>query len=135
MTDKVDKYLLKFTDKVEVSQSGKSRYYNLNNKVIRVSDHVGNNSDGCYHIIVKPNGYLIHHPQTGTINIVDYEQVKEFIRVFMMFPFANTSYQVFYPRESMEGDKILGVDVKYFTKDQLKTIMDTTNKVKKTHKL
>lgn len=133
--DKIDKYIAKFATRTEVSNSGRSRYYQVCNKIIRVSDHIGNTSDGCYHIIVKPNGYIIHHPATGTVNIVSYEELKEFIRVFQLFPFIDTTCQVFYPRDVLNDQGILGVDVKYFSKEQLKNVIGLTNKVKKQNKL
>ena len=127
--DKVDKYLQKACD--QYVESTRSIYYRLGGKIIRVSDHIGTTSDGTYHIIVKPNGYLIHHPQTGTINIVTYEQVKEFIRVFRLFPFADLTNQpdvLEDKRVEKAADTILGVPVDMFTPGQLNVIKQTAKK-------
>lgn len=135
--DKVDKYLLKFTDDVAFSKKSNSRYYRVFGKVLRVSDHIGSNSDGLYHIIVKPNGYLIHHTNSGTINIVTYEQVKEFIRVFQLFPFSHSGSSEFFTTEealdidmAVDDGKVLGVPTKYFTHGQLDGIEKIVKKVK-----
>ena len=136
--DKVDKYLLKFTKDVAYSTVSCSRYYRISQKIIRVSDHIGNTSDGLYHIIVKPNGYLIHHPNTGTINICTYEQVKEFIRVFTLFPVSSTtsSSNCFNTKEPLNidkevtGDTILGVETKFFSEGQLDSIKCIVKKIK-----
>ena len=135
--DKVDKYLLKFTDDVAFSKASNSRYYRIFGKVLRVSDHIGNTSDGVYHIIIKPNGYLLHHTPTGTINIVTYEQIKEFIRVFQLFPFSHTgSSEFFTTNEDLDIDsttddgKVLGIPVQYFTQGQLEGIRKMVHKVK-----
>ena len=136
--DKVDKYLQKACD--QYVESDRSAYYRFGGKIIRVSDHIGNTSDGTFHIIVKPNGYLIHHPLTGTIHIVDYEQVKEFIRVFRLFPFADLTNQpdALEPSPVKEltervansdgADSILGVPAAMFTKGQLNVIRQTAMK-------
>ena len=139
--DKVDKYIMKFATDVEFSAVSKSRYYKVCGKIIRVSDHIGNTSDGVYHIIVKPNGYLIHHPNTGTVNIVTYEQVKEFIRVFQLFPVQlgpisdklTTNERLVSDEENMtnleKADYILGVHKNQFSSGQLQGIRVMVDKV------
>ena len=120
--DKIDRYLSRLCD--DRVDSERSSYYRMGGKTIRVSDHIGNTSDGTYHIIVKPNGYLIHHPQTGTVNIVSYGQVKEFVRVFRLFPFADVTGE----KQAMGNDRILGVHVSKFTPGQLSVIRKTAEK-------
>ena len=139
--DKVDKYLLKFTDDVAFSKVSNSRYYRIFGRVLRVSDHIGNNSDGVYHIIIRPNGYLLHHAPTGTINIVTYEQVKEFIRVFQLFPFSHTGSSEFFTTDeeldidsSVDDGKVLGVPTEYFTQGQLDGIEKIVKKVKENNR-
>ena len=139
--DKVDRYIAKFAESVEFSSVSASRYYKLYGKVIRVSDHIGNTSDGIYHIIIKPNGYLIHHPVSGTINIVTYEQVKEFIRVFSLFPVPNepifsevrTKEPLISDEENIDLSKknnyILGVHKSKFSEGQLNGIQLIVNKI------
>lgn len=135
-TDKVDKYLLKMSDG-DCLDSGRSRYYRIGGKIIRVSDHIGTNSDGEYHIIIRPNGYLVHHPSTGTINIVNYEQVKEFLRVFKLFPFADVRFTR--PKQTTEvktvkdQNSVLGVPASLFTPGQLNVIKLTAKKALQTY--
>lgn len=139
--DKIDKYISKFADGVEFSSVSASRYYTVCGKIIRISDHIGNCSDGLYHIIVKPNGYLIHHPNSGTVNIVTYEQVKEFIRVFLLFPIQQgpvlSARSITEPLVSDEenielanrNNYILGIPKSRFTEGQLQGVMTMVNKI------
>lgn len=139
--DKVDKYIAKFADSVEFSSVSASRYYKVGGKILRVSDHIGNTSDGLYHIIVKPNGYLIHHPSSGTINIVTYEQVKEFIRVFTLFPIpcgpifteVITKEPLVSDDEMIEASKkneyILGIHKSNFSDGQLNNVETMVEKL------
>ena len=64
-----------------------SRYYYINDKVLRVSDHIGSKSSGSVSIIIpsyKDNNsqYIIHGHNSGQISILDYEKAKELIRSF-----------------------------------------------------
>ena len=139
--DKVDKYIMKFADAVEFSAISVSRYYKVCGKILRVSDHIGNTSDGVYHIIVKPNGYLIHHPNSGTVNIVTYEQVKEFIRVFTLFPVqlgptfdkVSTNERLVSDEENLSmverANYILGIHKKNFSEGQLNGIQVMVEKI------
>lgn len=142
--DKVDRYIAKFADRVDYAVNSVSRYYTVCGKIIRVSDHIGNCSDGIYHIIVKPNGYLIHHPNSGTINIVTYEQVKEFIRVFQLFPMpmgpvhgrSEIPEPLVYEEELIKtanrNEYVFGIHKSKFTEGQIQGIMTMVDKVLKT---
>ena len=129
LTD-VDKYISRFAELKGQSTDERSHYYQLWGKIIRVSDHIGNTSDGCFHIIVKPNGYLIHHPGTGTINICNYRQVQEFIRSMEFIPVERTK-----PQNLVIGTPdtahILGVPTQAFTEGQLDCVKKLVQKVKK----
>ena len=122
--------MLNFAQVVGESASKRSTYYQIGDKVIRVSDHIGKNSDGTFQIIVRPNGYLIYHPSTGTINICDYRQVQEFIRVFSLFPVNEFSHQKIVVAKENEGT-ILGVPASAFTPNQLNMIISLVKKIKK----
>lgn len=62
------------------SANGRSQYYILNKKVIRISDHIGVNSKCFYSIICLDKNYLFWNYSTGEIDIVKYEDIKCFIR-------------------------------------------------------
>lgn len=126
----VDKYVAKFATKVGESVTGRSRYYQVGEKILRVSDHIGRNSDGFFQIIVKDNGYIIYHPGTGMINICSYRQVQEFIRTIVLFPVDDRNcQQLVLPTNN--NDTILGVPVSAFTEGQINNIKLMVNKVKK----
>ena len=130
MLTNVDRYIEKFAVKKGESASGRSHYYQVGDKIIRVSDHIGNNSDGNMHIIVKPNGYLIHHPGTGTINICTYREVQEFIRSIKFLPICDTVKQnLILP--SVDTSTVLGVPAQAFTDGQMTAIKKMVEKAKK----
>ena len=81
--DKVHKYAEKYCDEVKISSQGNSHYYHFNGGkfVLRISDHIGRNSDGKISIIIdKENGYLLHNHNTGAVYIETYENIKEIIK-------------------------------------------------------
>lgn len=131
LTD-VDRYISKFAEVKGQSADERSHYYQLWDKIIRVSDHIGMNSDGCFHIIVKPNGYLIHHPATGTINICNYRQVQEFIRSLQFVPVDKSKPQnLIIGSPDSDESNVLGVPMQAFTEGQLRGIKLMVQKVKK----
>ena len=90
--DKLHKYAQKYCDgEVIVSANGNSYYYHFNNGkfILRISDHIGRNSDGKVSIIIDKNGYLLHNHNTGSVYIETYENIKEFIRSLSVFSKVN----------------------------------------------
>ena len=81
---KLDKYCRRFTN--NFIESDRSRYYNINNHILRISDHIGMSSSGLFSIVIKGNQYILHHPNSGSVEILNYEGVKAFVKVFAMFP-------------------------------------------------
>ena len=87
----------------ECVESLKSRYFKVNEKVLRVSDHIGKNSSGCMSIIVKNEMstvnevYAVHSHSTGQFQLMTYDEVKELCRTFFRisaFLFDITGYSV-----------------------------------------
>ena len=80
--DKIHKYAERYADEVVVSALGNSHYYHFNGGkfILRISDHIGRNSDGKVSIIVDKNGYLLHNHTTGSVYIEKYENLKSFIK-------------------------------------------------------
>ena len=90
--DKLHKYAQKYCDgEIIVSTNGNSYYYHFNNGkfILRISDHIGRNSDGKVSIIIDKNGYLLHNHNTGSVYIETYENIKEFIRSLSVFSKVN----------------------------------------------
>lgn len=81
---KLDKYLTKLCDKVVESKSTVSRYYYINDNVLRVSDHISYNLLGInYNIIIDPNhddNYIIFNPMTLMCTSMDYDELKLFVK-------------------------------------------------------
>ena len=96
------------------------------NKIIRVSDHIGLNSNGVYSIICKNNKYFIWCRVNGNIDVYSYEDVKSFIRMYSILP-----VQVLRDDSSKELSPIEIVSP-YFTENQMKQIKEylKTNKNK-----
>ena len=84
---KLDKYCRRFTN--DFIESDRSRYYKINNRILRISDHIGQSSSGIFSIIIKDNIYLLHHPTTGSIEILNYKGAKAFVKIFAKFPLGN----------------------------------------------
>lgn len=80
--DKIHKYAERYADEVITSTNGNSRYYHFNGSkfILRISDHIGRNSDGKVSIIIDKNGYLMHNHTTGSVYIETYENIKAFIK-------------------------------------------------------
>ena len=90
--DKLHKYAQKYCDgEVVISTLGNSYYYHFNNGkfILRISDHIGRNSDGNVSIIIDKSGYLLHNHNTGSIYIETYENIKAFIRSLSVFSEVN----------------------------------------------
>ena len=122
--EKIDKYLRKFAS--SVTESERSRYYRINSRVIRVSDHIAPNSSGVYHIILTGDQYVLHYPQTGYIRVLSYEQIKNFIRNLPLLQSPGVKERL--AQENETGQTILGVPVRYFTPGQLNVISLTAKK-------
>lgn len=86
---KIEKYLDKLCKKFNGKsiESEKSRYYSFNNRVLRISDHVGKNSTGSISIIFDtfdPGNYILYGHSSGKIYILDYKKLKEFVKNFVI---------------------------------------------------
>ena len=86
--DKIEKYLDRLIKKHDglLVESERSRYYSVKGRVLRISDHVGKNSNGNLSIIFDSSdqgNYIVHGHASGNISVLNYEQVKEFVRSFI----------------------------------------------------
>ena len=120
-----------------ITENERSHYFLLNKKVIRVSDHIGINSNGNMNIIVTPTNYLVWNRTTGDIDVVDYEDIKAFIR------HANLLCAVSLDAERIDKlmkntpgtpnntDTILGYAKEKFTENQIKQIESYIKQIKK----
>lgn len=81
---KLDKYLTKLCDKVVTSKTTVSRYYYINNNVLRVSDHLSYNiMTTNYNIIVDPNrndNYIIFNPMSLMCTSMNYDELRSFVK-------------------------------------------------------
>jgi hypothetical protein len=88
--DKIEKYLDTLAKKYgscTVSAGLRSRYYSIDNKVLRISDHIGAHNDAHMSIIVPSfrstdQQYIVHAHNCGQISIVPYDKAKELVRSF-----------------------------------------------------
>jgi hypothetical protein len=77
--DKIDKYLKRFTSNVEYGT--RSRYYTLPTGVVRVSDHVGRNSNAVISIIItNKNDYILHKHSSGELSNISYNDLKKLVK-------------------------------------------------------
>lgn len=129
--DKLNKYLHRLIshNKGEVIYSQRSTYYHISGRVIRVSDHIGRNSDGSISIIYDASGsdrYIVHAHCSGMISIVDYENVKKIIKSFTILPamigILSGTNNIIQQKTVINKNTVLGHDVKEFSKGQLNQI-------------
>ena len=94
--DKIHKYAEKYCDEVKISTKGNSYYYHFNGGkfILRISDHIGRNSDGKVSIIIDKNGYLFHNHNTGAIYIETYENLKTFIKSISVLSNINVKFDM-----------------------------------------
>lgn len=130
----VDKYISKFAKKVGESKTENSKYYQIGDKVVRVSNHIGKNSDGIFQIIVKPNGYIIYHPGTGTVNICNYRQVQEFIRTISLFPVDDRLKEEIILAKPND-QTVLGIPISALSDGQVDSVRKIVEKIKKSKKI
>lgn len=83
---KLDKYVTSLVaDPAEnIARSKRSNYYSFNGHILRISDHIGLTSDGVISIILTDNDnqYVVHKHSNGMLKIMDYEDVKKFVKAF-----------------------------------------------------
>lgn len=114
--NKIEKYLDRLIKKHNglLIESESSRYYSVKGRVLRISDHVGKNSDGNLSIIFDSSdqgNYIVHGHTSGNISVLNYEQVKEFVRSFV-----RTSY--------------LFTDISKTSSENVRTMEPDSNEVK-----
>lgn len=93
--DKLHKYAQKYCDgEIVISTLGNSYYYHFNNGkfILRISDHIGKNSDGKVSIIIDKNGYMLHNHSTGAVYIETYENIKAFIKSLSVMSAMNVKF-------------------------------------------
>lgn len=93
--DKLHKYAQKYCDgEIIISTLGNSYYYHFNNGkfILRISDHIGRNSDGKVSIIIDKNGYMLHNHSTGAVYIETYENIKAFIKSLSVMSAMNVKF-------------------------------------------
>ncbi len=86
---KLDKYCRRFTD--NYVKSTRSRYYRMNGHVLRISDHISMNTNALFAIIIRPEGYILHHPSSGHCDIISYKEALAFVKMFSRFPIYHFS--------------------------------------------
>jgi hypothetical protein len=94
--DKIHKYAQRYCDEVKISDQGNSYYYHFNNGklILRISDHIGRNSDGKVSIIIDENGYLLHNHNTGAVYVETYENLKDFIKSLSILSNVNVKFDM-----------------------------------------
>lgn len=104
--NKIDKYLRRFAYKIETSENKQSRYYTIGNLVIRVSDHIGKNSDGNISIIIDRENYILYVPSTNKVSLIPYEDCKALIKGIVLhatlFLVGEPSFQRSLVKENQE---------------------------------
>lgn len=114
-----------------ISENENSKYFLLDNKLIRVSNHIGVNSSGNIQFICTKHDYLVYNKTTGAIGVLNYESVKCFIRNAHLL----SSMDVNCDKSQVFVDNCIGEGFKRqdFTPNQIKQIESFIN-INKKHK-
>lgn len=97
---KLDKYLQKLTKDYVISV--KSRYYKFNNTILRVSDHIGKNSEGNYSIIISNENYILHNHKNGLLSVISYEECLCLIKsINILSDLIETQENLFWEKEQI----------------------------------
>jgi hypothetical protein len=88
---KLEKWMERYlkAEVVGYSKTQKSRYYKFNTRIIRISDHISNNSDGDISIILDSHDtthFIVHAVRTGEISVLTYSEVRQLIRSIKLLP-------------------------------------------------
>lgn len=135
--EKVERYITKIAEEygATIEKSPRSRYFKFNDRVLRLSNHIGKNSSGAISIIVpygstqKDDVFILHVHSTGNIQTIDLSQLKEFVRTFALVsdflePLVNST-TVAYVKDNYQKDKentILGYPLSSFSEAQINQI-------------
>ena len=135
--EKVERYITKIAEEygATIEKSPRSRYFKFNDRVLRLSNHIGKNSSGAISIIVpygstqKDDVFILHVHSTGNIQTIDLTQLKEFVRTFALVsdflePLVNST-TVAYVKDNYQKDKentILGYPLNSFSEAQINQI-------------
>lgn len=128
--NKIEKYLDTLIKKHNgtVSRSDRSSYYFVKGRVLRVSDHVGKNSTGNISIIFDngdSDNYIIHGHSSGLITILNYKQLKEFVRNFVILNFIYNEMNMNNVSISEISKDVTGLNNKSQIKKELVTFLQT----------
>lgn len=86
--DRIDKYILRFTDKVDHSKTTNSRYYDVNKHVLRVSDHIALSAKCAEWSIIldsaNPKNYILYSPKTYHLSVLSYDEAKAFVKTWVL---------------------------------------------------
>ena len=131
--EKVERYITKIAQDygASIEKSNRSTYFKFNDRVLRLSNHIGKNSSGAISIIIpygttENDAFILHVHSTGNIQTLNISQLKEFIRTFALVsdflePIIN-SVAVANVQLPSQKESILGYPMSYFTEGQLNQI-------------
>ena len=134
--DKVEKYIQLMCKKFggEFVEARLSSYYNVNGRILRISDHIGANSSGNMSIIIpsyrtEKELYMIHAHATGALSIVNYEEVKNIIHSFFyMSSIFSTVNQPNFQLELEKKDKFEASEKYSVMTSEIKRLKDIEKK-------
>lgn len=111
--NKIDKYISKFADKIEYSQTTNSRYYNVCGHRLRISDHAGFSPQYDWSIVFdqrNPDNYILMGSVNTALTVMNYEETKSFIKSWVLMSqtnpakLKNDDYDIFAKINSKLGD-------------------------------
>lgn len=144
MASVLEKFLTSKCKKNNIIVSDRSKYYNFNGRVIRVSDHVGKNSSGIISVIIPGNSkkdYIVHFHSNGSILYFNYVDLKAFLQSFILLgnnytdiSMNNKIFEIENRLSTSSVENFKGVAQSIFTDKQIAQINAFLNTKKQTRK-
>lgn len=134
--DKIEKYIKMMCKKFGGSwvEAQLSSYYNMNGRILRVSDHIGTNSSGNISIIIpkyrhSEDMYFIHAHNTGDLSIVNYNEAKNIVHTFVyMSAMFSAITQKNFQTEFEKNESLIGSQEIVKLKEEVKKLKMYENK-------
>ena len=95
--DKLHKYAKKYCDgDIVISKLGNSYYYHFNKGkfILRISDHIGKNSDGNISIIIEDGRYILYNHTTGITTLETYNSIKILVKSLAILSYHNIKFDM-----------------------------------------
>ena len=129
--DRIELYIERSLKPKKKRYSVLSRYYQINGFIIRVSDHLSENTQSQFQILVNRNNndyYVVYFKKRKDPSVLTYKELQCALKIWKMFP---QIYDTIPTSKNMDVTRVLGVPISYFDADIRRKIAGYARKVRK----